>query len=75
MKTELAPLIQLHMHEFPSSVSLLGSSRDTALYSSDEELRYKPWETTVQQKNSNPHKEVKITSDSANTFLYQFWIC
>ncbi len=48
------------MHEFSNSVGLLGSSRDTVLQLSDEELRYEPRETTVQQNSSNPHKEVKI---------------
>ncbi len=49
------------MHEFSNSVSLLGSSRDTVLHLGDEGLRYEPCETTVQQKSSTPHKEVKIT--------------
>ncbi len=37
------------MYEFTNSVSLLGSSRDTALHLGDEELRYESRETTVQQ--------------------------
>ncbi len=48
------------MHEFSNPVGLLGSSHDTALHLGDEELWYKPCETTVQQNSSNPHKEVKI---------------
>ncbi len=48
------------MHEFSNSVGLLGCSRDTALHSRDEELRYKLRETTVQQNSSNPHEEVKM---------------
>ncbi len=44
------------MHEFSDSVGLL----DMALHVSDEELLYKPCETTVRQNSSNPHKEVKI---------------
>ncbi len=45
---------------FSNSVGLLGSSHDTVLHLSDEELRYEPRKTTVQQNSSNPHKEVKI---------------
>ncbi len=48
------------MYEFTNSVSLLGSSRDTALHFGDEELRYESRQTTVQQNSSNLHKEVKI---------------
>ncbi len=48
------------MYEFTNLVSLLGSSRDTALHSGEEELRYEARETTVQQNSSNLHKEVKI---------------
>ncbi len=48
------------MYEFTNSVSLLGSSRDTALHLGDEELRYESSQTTVQQNSSNLHKEVKI---------------
>ncbi len=55
----LASHIQFHMHAFSNSVGLLGSSHDTALHLGDEELRYKPSETTVQQNCSNPHKEDK----------------
>ncbi len=35
------------MHEVSNSAGSLGSSRDTALHSGDEELRYKPRETIV----------------------------
>ncbi len=52
--------IQLHMYEFTNSVSLLGSSRDTALHLVEEKLRYESRETRVQQNSSNLHKEVKI---------------
>ncbi len=48
------------MYEFTNSVSLLGSSRDTALHLGDEELWYESRQTTVQQNSSNLHKEVKI---------------
>ncbi len=54
------------MYEFSNSVSLLCSSRDTALqlvtalHLGDEKLRYESRQTTVQQNSSNPHKEVKI---------------
>ncbi len=48
------------MYEFTNSVSLLGSSRDTALHLGEEELRYESRQTTVQQNGSNLHKEVKI---------------
>ncbi len=44
------------MYEFTNSVSLLGSSRDTALHFGDEELRYESRQTTVQQDSSNLHK-------------------
>ncbi len=53
------------MYEFTNSVSLLGSSRDTALHLGEEKLRYESRETTVQQNSSNLHKEVKIA------WLYQ----
>ncbi len=43
------------MHELSNSVGLLSSSRDTALHLRDEELRYEPRKTTVQQNRSNPH--------------------
>ncbi len=56
----LSSHIQLHMHEFSNSVGLLGSSPDTTLHLSDEELRYEPRETTDRQNSSNPRKEVKI---------------
>ncbi len=46
------------MYEFTNSVSLLGSSRDTALHLGEEELRHEFRE--VQQNSSNLHKEVKI---------------
>ncbi len=46
------------MYEFTNSVSLPGSSRDTALHLGDEELRYESRQTTVQQNSSNLHKEV-----------------
>ncbi len=36
------------MYEVTNSVSLLGSSRDTALHLGEEELRYKSRQTTVQ---------------------------
>ncbi len=48
------------MYECTNSVSLLGSSRDTALHFGDEELRYESRQATVQQDSSNLHKEVKI---------------
>ncbi len=48
------------MHEFSNSIGLLGSSRDMALHLRDEELRYEPCETTVQQNSSNLHEEVRI---------------
>ncbi len=48
------------MHGFSDSVGLLGSSSDTAFHLRDEELRYEPCETTVQQNSSNLHKEVII---------------
>ncbi len=54
----LSSHIQLHMYEFTNSVSLLGSSRDTALHLGEEELRYESRQTTVQQNSSNLHKEV-----------------
>ncbi len=41
------------MYEFTNSVSLLGSSRDTALHLGEEKLRYESRETTVQQNSSN----------------------
>ncbi len=41
------------MYEFTNSVSLLGSSRDTALHLGEEKHR----QTTVQQNSSNLHKE------------------
>ncbi len=53
-----------------NSVGLLGSSRDTALHLSDEELRYEPRETTVQQNSSNPHEEVKIARLHQQTRFY-----
>ncbi len=56
----LSSHIQLHMYEFTNSVSLLGSSSDTALHLGDEELRYESRQTTVQQNSSNLHKDVKI---------------
>ncbi len=43
------------MYEFTNSVSLLCSSRDTALLLGDEELRYESRQTTVQQNSSNLH--------------------
>ncbi len=46
------------MYEFTNSVSLLGSSRNTALHLGEEKLRYESRE--VQQNSSNLHKEVKI---------------
>ncbi len=39
------------MYEFTNSVSLLGSSHDTALHLGDEELRYESRETTVPTKH------------------------
>ncbi len=48
------------MYEFTNSVSLLGSSRDTALHLGEEKLRYESRQITVQQNSSNLHKEVKI---------------
>ncbi len=48
------------MYEFTNSVSLLGSSRDTALHLGEEELRYESRQTTTQQNSSNLRKEVKI---------------
>ncbi len=48
------------MYEFTNSVSLLGSSCDTALHLGDEELWYESRQTTVQQNSSNLQKEVKI---------------
>ncbi len=50
----------MSMHEFSNLVGLLGSSRDTALHLSDEELRFEPCVPTVQHNSSDPHKEVKI---------------
>ncbi len=46
------------MYEFTNSVSLLGSSRDTALHWGEEKLWYESRQTTVQQNSSNLHKEV-----------------
>ncbi len=52
-----------HIYSFicmnTNSVSLLGSSRDTALHLGEEKLRYESRQTTVQQNSSNLHK-VKI---------------
>ncbi len=47
----LSSHIQLYMHEFSNSVGLHSSSRDTVLHLGDEELRYEPSETTVQQNS------------------------
>ncbi len=43
----LSSHIQLHMYEFTNSVSLLGSSRDTALHLGEEKLQYESRETTL----------------------------
>lgn len=68
----LSSHIQLHMYEFTNSVSLLCSSRDTALQLGDEKLWYESSETTVQQNSSNPHKEVKIAWHQRIRFYITF---
>ncbi len=40
------------MYEFTNSVSLLGSSRDTALHFGEEKLRYESWSSTKQLKSA-----------------------
>ncbi len=57
------------MYEFTNSVSLLGSSRDTALHLGEEELRYESRQTTVQQNSSNL---LKATLSHGN--LYVFYV-
>ncbi len=61
------------MYEFTNSVSLLGSSRDTALHLGEEKLRYVSRLTTVQQNSSKTawlHQRIRfyITFASVNTF-------
>ncbi len=57
------------MYEFTNSVTFLGSSHDTALHFGEEELRYESRQTTVQQNNSNLHKEVNLLTVSST-----FWV-